>query len=152
MSIDSKKIPSGVHVFLILMKAFRAVSEYGAASRRESELGDSDFRVLEVLLHKGAMPVNAIGPKVYLTPGSISVAVDRLYERGLVTRVDSETDRRVRVVDLTPEGRKLIQRVFHSHAQQLEELARVLTDSERVQLAKILKKLGKHAERLLERA
>lgn len=146
MSIESEKIPSGVHVFLVLMKAFRAVGEYGAGTRRGSELGDSDFRVLEVLLHKGAMPVNAIGPKVYLTPGSISVAVDRLYEKGLVTRVDSETDRRVRVVDLTPGGRRLIKRVFHSHAKQMEQLASVLTDSERVQLVRILKKLGKHAE------
>jgi MarR family 2-MHQ and catechol resistance regulon transcriptional repressor len=152
MSIEPEKIPSGVHVFLVLMKAFRAAAEYGAASRRDSDLGDSDFRVLEVLLHKGAMPVNAIGPKVYLTPGSISVAVDRLYERGLVTRVDSEKDRRVRVVDLTPRGRKLIKRVFRSHAEQLEELALVLTDSERVQLVKVLKKLGKHAQRLSERA
>jgi MarR family 2-MHQ and catechol resistance regulon transcriptional repressor len=42
-------------------------------------LGESDFRVLEVLLHKGPMPVNAIGPKVYLNLGSVSVAVDRLY-------------------------------------------------------------------------
>ena len=25
-------------------------------------LGDSDFRVLEVLLHKGPLPVNTIGP------------------------------------------------------------------------------------------
>jgi hypothetical protein len=28
-------------------------------------LGDSDFRVLEVLLHKGPLPVNSIGPKVF---------------------------------------------------------------------------------------
>jgi hypothetical protein len=41
----------------------------------EEGLGESDFRVLEVLLHKGPMPVNAIGPKVYLNPGSVSVGV-----------------------------------------------------------------------------
>jgi hypothetical protein len=40
-----------------------------------TELGDSDFRVLEALLHKGPLPVNTLGPKVWLTPGSISVAV-----------------------------------------------------------------------------
>jgi MarR family 2-MHQ and catechol resistance regulon transcriptional repressor len=152
MSIESEKIPSGVHVFLVLMKAFRSAGEYAARTRQDSELGDSDFRVLEALLHKGPMPVNMIGPKVFLTPGSISVAVDRLYERGLVTRVDSEKDRRVRVVGLTPKGRKLIRRVFHAHAKQLEELAGVLTDGERVQLAASLKKLGKRAADLLERA
>jgi MarR family 2-MHQ and catechol resistance regulon transcriptional repressor len=136
---------TGVHIWLILLKAFRSVGDFVSRGRSGCELGDSDFRVLEVLLHKGSMPVNAIGPKVFLTPGSISVAVDRLHEKGLVTRIHSDEDRRVRVVDLTPEGRKLIKRIFNAHARQMEELASVLTDSERVQLVEILKKLGKHA-------
>jgi predicted transcriptional regulator len=42
--------------------------------------------VLEVLLHKGPLPVNTIGPVVDLTAGSISIAVDRLVEKGLVSR------------------------------------------------------------------
>ena len=45
-------------------------------------LRQAGFRVLEALLHKGPLPVNTIGPKVHLTPGSISVAVDRLLEKG----------------------------------------------------------------------
>jgi MarR family len=51
--------------------------------------------VLEALLHKGPLPVNTIGPKVHRTPGSISVAVDRLLEKGLVSRAESSEDRRV---------------------------------------------------------
>jgi len=40
-------------------------------------LGDSDFRVLEVLLHKGTLPVNTIGPKVWLNPDrSVSQLTD----------------------------------------------------------------------------
>jgi MarR family 2-MHQ and catechol resistance regulon transcriptional repressor len=136
---------SGVRIFLILLKAFRSISTFASQSIRQSQLGDSDFRVLEVLLHKGAMPVNMIGPKVFLTPGSISVAVDRLYERGFVTRVDSTEDRRIRMVGLTPPGRKLIKRIFSRHARQLEQLTSVLTETERMQLADILKKLGRHA-------
>jgi MarR family transcriptional regulator, 2-MHQ and catechol-resistance regulon repressor len=135
----------GVHVWLIVMKAFHAVAAYAGRSSRQSGLGDSDFRVLEALLHKGPLPVNTIGPKVFLTPGSISTAVDRLYERGLVTRTEDKTDRRVRVVDLTPKGRRLIERIFTEHAEHLEKLAEVLTPAERVQLIKALKKLGKQA-------
>lgn len=109
-------------------------------------MGDSDFRVLEVLLHKGPLPVNTIGPKVHLTPGSISVAVDRLLAKGLVSRADSETDRRVRIVDLTAPGRKLISQAFRRHEAEMEELTTVLTESERAQLIELLKKLGRHAE------
>jgi MarR family 2-MHQ and catechol resistance regulon transcriptional repressor len=135
----------GVHVWLIVMKAFHAMSAYASRSFRESGLGDSDFRALEALLHKGPLPVNAIGPKVFLTPGSISTAVDRLYERGLVTRTEDETDRRVRLVDLTPKGRRLIEQIFSEHAAHLEKLVEVLTPAERVHLIKTLRKLGKQA-------
>ena len=136
---------SGIHIWLVLMKAFHSIAAYSSHDWRDGGLGDSEFRVLEILLHKGPLPVNTIGPKVFLTPGSISMAVDRLYEKGLVSRVDSETDRRVRVVSLTPKGRTLIRRVFNAHAQTMESLAQVLSDSERAHLVEALKKLGKHA-------
>ena len=118
----------------------RASESFGSTG-----LGESDFRVLEVLLHKGPMPVNTIGPKVYLTPGSISVAVDRLYHKGFVSRVDSSGDRRIRIVALTPEGKKLITRVFRTHEANMERLMSPLSDNERVQLMNLLKKVGKHA-------
>ena len=144
---DSKKIPdlSGVHIWLIMMKAFRAVAGYVEPKLRQSGLGESDFRILEALLHKGPLPVNTIGPVVRLTAGSISTAVDRLHERGLVTRVDSDQDRRVKMVDLTAKGRKLIGCVFQAHAAQMEDLMNVLTAAERRQLLRALKKVGKEA-------
>ena len=77
-----------VHTWLIWLKATQAIDKYAAIEIREAGLGDSDFRVLEVLLHKGPLPVNTIGPTVNLTTGSISVAVDRLHRRGLVNRRD----------------------------------------------------------------
>jgi MarR family 2-MHQ and catechol resistance regulon transcriptional repressor len=54
-----------------MMKAMRALTRYAAAGIEETGLGLSDFGVLEVLLHKGPLPVNTIGPIVDLTPGSI---------------------------------------------------------------------------------
>lgn len=141
---SARRVP-GVHLWLLLMKAFHSVEAYIAATMLEGVCGESDFRILEVLLHKGPLPVNTIGPKVFLTPGSISTAVERLYRRGLVTRLESKTDRRVRVVDLTPKGRRLIEGQFELHAAALERLAEVLSPAERLQLSEALKKLGKRA-------
>src|SRR5579862_5961114 len=93
------------HVWLVMMKAMRALTRYAAADIEETGLGLSDFAVLEVLLHKGPLPVNTIGPIVDLTPGSISIAVDRLFAKGLVSRIESGEDRRVRIVALTSRGR-----------------------------------------------
>ena len=136
---------TGVHVWLVFMKAFQSLSPHATDSIERTELGDSDFRILEVLLHKGPLPVNTIGPKVWLTPGSISVAVDRLVKQGLVSRKDRPDDRRVRQVELTPKGRALITRGFGEHAAAMEDVADVLSKNERLTLLRLLKKLGKHA-------
>jgi MarR family transcriptional regulator, 2-MHQ and catechol-resistance regulon repressor len=144
-----KKRPSdATHVWLVLMKAFYAIGKYAAAGIEHTGLGDSDFRVLEVLLHKGPLPVNTIGPKVNLTTGSISVAIDRLYSKGLVRRVESAFDRRVRIVGLTPTGRKLIVPVFQKHVVDIAKVFAELSAEELQQLESSLKKVGRRAEAL----
>ena len=138
---------SGVHVWLVLGKAFRALATRAEESLNlgGTGLGDSEFRVLEVLLHRGSLPVNTIGPKVWLTPGSISVAVDRLEKKALVKRRNTD-DRRVRLVELTAKGRALITRTFREHAAAMEVAAGILSKEERLVLLQLLKKLGKSAE------
>src|SRR2546428_5747751 len=137
---------SGVHVFLVLWKAARAVQAYAEKSISELEMCGSDFAVLEALLHKGPLPINEIGKKVLLTSGSITVAVDRLETKGLVERRAHGTDRRARVVHLTKAGRKLIMRVYANHAADMERLASAsLTSSERKTLIRLLKKIGYEA-------
>jgi MarR family transcriptional regulator, 2-MHQ and catechol-resistance regulon repressor len=59
-----------VHCWLVLVKAFQAASKYLYAGLAETGIDDTDFRILEALLNKGPLPVNTIGPKVHLTPGS----------------------------------------------------------------------------------
>jgi MarR family 2-MHQ and catechol resistance regulon transcriptional repressor len=95
-----------------MLRVIQAITRYSFPPILAEGLGDSDFRVLDVLLHKGAMPVNTLGPKVNLNPGSVSVAVDRLYKKGLVSRVESESDRRVRTVSLTEKGRRVFVPIF----------------------------------------
>src|SRR6266700_7926044 len=144
-----KKSSAGaVHTWLIWLKATQAVIRYAKKEIRQAGLGDSDFRVLEVLLHKGPLPVNTIGPKVNLTPGSISVAVDRLYGKGLVSRVESAEDRRIRVVALTPRGKKLIVPVFRQHAAAMKKVFSELSSDELQELESIMRKVGRRAEAL----
>jgi len=134
---------SGVHVFLVLWKAARAMETYAERSISGLDMGSSDFAVLEALLHKGSLPVNEIGRKVLLTSGSITVAVDRLETKGLVERRAHGSDRRARIVHLTKEGKKLITHVYGVHAGDMERLAAAsLTKSERKTLIGLLKKIG----------
>ena len=134
---------TGVHVFLVLWKAARAVEVYAQQSISDLEIGGSDFAVLEALLHKGPLPVNEIGKKVLLTSGSITVAVDRMETKALVERRAHGTDRRARMVHLTKAGRKLITSAYAKHATDMERLAaESLTTAERKTLIRLLKKIG----------
>jgi MarR family 2-MHQ and catechol resistance regulon transcriptional repressor len=140
------------HVWLVMIKAMRALTLYATAGIADTGLGDSDFRVLEVLLHKGPLPVNTIGPIVDLTPGSISIAVDRLFAKGLVSRVESVEDRRVRMVALTPRGKDLIVPAFRKHAGQMKRVFSELSPEELRGLEAALKKVGKRAAALMEQS
>src|SRR6476646_12200558 len=147
-----KHAPTPMHTWLVMLKSMQAMTRYAMAGLEKSGLGDSDFRVLEVQLHKGPLPVNVIGPKVNLTPGSISVAVDRLLAKGFVSRTESSEDRRVRVVALTPRGKSVITPIFRAHVETMEKVFAGLSRHELRQLEQQLKRVGKQAESLFDRS
>jgi len=134
---------AGVHVWLLLWKATRALEAHASLSLQGLGMCPSDFAVLEALLHKGPLPVNVIGKKVLLTSGSMTAAVDRLEERGLVERRDDPDDRRTRVVHLTDEGRKLIRKLFAVHEKDMERAVSALNAGELEELSGLLRKLGR---------
>ncbi len=138
----SQKDSSATHVWLVLWKAARSVEQNAIRSVSGLGLGLSDFAVLEALLHKGPQPVNVIGKKILLTSGSITSAIDRLESRKLVHRTAHPEDRRARLVELTHEGEHTIESAFRQHTLDMEETMAVLTPSERVELTRLLKKVG----------
>ena len=152
MFVMAKNSLDPIHCWLVWMKAFQAAAKYLYAGLEETGIDETDFRVLEVLLNKGPLPVNTIGPKVNLTPGSISTAVDRLVERGLVSRIESPVDRRVRVVSLTTKGKDLIAPSFRKHAAEIRTFFANTSPKELRALEATLKKIGKRAESLASEA
>src|SRR6476660_10198302 len=88
---------SGTHLWLVMMKAYRAMERVAEYSIESSDACLSDFAVLEMLLHKGPQPINEIGRRIELTSGELTTAVDRLESQGLVKREAHPTDRRARI-------------------------------------------------------
>ena len=120
----------GIHLWLVLWKAYSAVREYAARDIAALGIGLSDFAILERILNKGPAAVNEIGTSVGLTSGSMTIAIDRLEKRGLVERRSTGDDRRSRIVHLTARGRVLIEPAFEAHSLSVECTLRG-TDRER---------------------
>jgi MarR family 2-MHQ and catechol resistance regulon transcriptional repressor len=145
-STQSDAPTTGPKLWVILARAYGALASYVQRCIEAEGLCLSDFMVLEVLLHKGPLPISAIGEKVLLANASMTAAVDRLEERRWVVRESSDSDRRSKIVKLTREGRVFISQLYSQHAKDIEAVTSVLTQQEQDQLRALLKKLGLSAK------
>jgi len=129
-------------LWIVLVRCYHAVSQIAERSVEQAGLCLTDFAALEALLHKGPLTITEIQAKVLLASGSMTAAVDRLEKKGLVIRSPAPVDRRAKVLELTPEGRRVVETVFRRHAAKLEAAMAVLKPGEKRQLHTQLKKLG----------
>lgn len=130
------------HLWLVLVRCYRALNHIAERSIRETGLGLTDFATLEALLHKGPLTIGEIQSKVPLALGSMTALVDRLEKKGLIVRTPSLHDRRAKVLKLSPEGRRVAETAFSSHAAELEAAMALLNKREKTKLHALLKKLG----------
>jgi len=75
-----------------------------------------------------------------LDPSQVVALVDDLQRRGLVTRTPDPADRRANIVVATDEGRELCGKAACTAREADERLLRALDESERAQLAALLRR------------
>ncbi|MEM9608341.1 MAG: MarR family transcriptional regulator [Actinomycetota bacterium] len=76
-----------------------------------------------------------------VTTGAMTNRIDRLAERGLVTRRHDASDRRRVVVALTDDGRELVERIAPDHYRYEDGLLDTLNETQRAQLVRSLRAL-----------
>ena len=81
----------------------------GREGQRPGELSLSHYRMLTFLLDSPRLPAGRLAAAADLAPASATQMLDLLEKRGMVARERDSQDRRVVVVTLTPEGRRLTQ-------------------------------------------
>ncbi len=140
--MSSKVQVDAPRLWLVLSRCHRALSHIAERSIQDAGLCLTDFAALEALLHKGPLTITEIQGKVLLASGSMTAAIDRLEEKGLIKRGSDPSDRRAKVLRLTPEGSRVVEVAFRRHATELESAMAVLNPSEKRQLHALLKKLG----------
>jgi MarR family transcriptional regulator, 2-MHQ and catechol-resistance regulon repressor len=138
----SSKAIEAPRLWIVLSRCYRAVSQASERSISDAGLCLSDFGALEALLHKGPLTITEIQAKVLLASGSMTAAVDRLESKGFLVRKSAPNDRRAKVLELTGEGKRVVETVFRTHAAELEAIMAPLQQKEKRQLYRLLKKLG----------
>ncbi|HEX5746373.1 MAG TPA: MarR family transcriptional regulator [Archangium sp.] len=127
------------------VKLTRAMETLGAQLQRHLaslEITPPQLAVLEALLHVGPMSQSELGRKLLRSNPNMTALLDNLERGNWIHRERSPEDRRVVVVSLTPEGRRVIERVFPAHAAHVAALMGALTAEEQETLGALCKKLG----------
>ena len=111
---------------------------------RDFSLTAADFRVIVTLRRAGPpyeLPQARLMTQLALTSGTISLRVDRLAKRGIITREADPDDKRGQRLRLTADGLRLFDKITPVHLANEERLLSSLTHDERDTLAQLLRKL-----------
>lgn len=130
-------------LWVALARCAASVHRLSAKDIQRYGLTQPQFAVLEVLHHKGPLPLCTIGEKLLVTGGNVTYVADQLERAGYLARERSAEDRRVVRARLSPKGAALMARIFPEHAATIARGVEALTPREQAGLARLLKKWGR---------
>jgi DNA-binding MarR family transcriptional regulator len=84
------------------------------ARSKEFKVSQAEAHILAHLISSGPCTVGELHNALAHRRSTLTSILDRLFERGLITRETSSADRRSFVIALTPEGKKVGKAVYES--------------------------------------
>lgn len=107
------------------------------------DLTFNQFKVLEVLYHKGDLNIGSITKLTMGTPGNTTVVIKNLLRDNWITSIKNPNDNRASILSITEKGTQIIEQVFPNHAKNLKIALEVLSDEELNTLYDLLDKIYK---------
>lgn len=98
------------------------------------------LRILRGFRHLAPVSIGFIKERMLDRSSDVSRIIDKLYLQGLVTRTESEVDRRQKAIDITPKGLELLDRM-HECERKADTLLQNLSLEEVNQLNALLDKI-----------
>lgn len=108
---------------------------------RKYDLTTSQYGVLECIYIKGAMCINELIERQISTSGTMTVIVKNLEKKNYITKKSSNKDKRYFKIDLTKEGRQLVEKILPERKEQLNDFTSIFTEEEKDTLLNILYKV-----------
>jgi|SRR5262245_9456893 len=134
-----------LQLVIAVARAVKAIDKAVRPRLAGHGLAMTEFAVLEILYHKGPLPLGEIRDRILVTGASTTYIVNKLEERGLMRRRSSGDDKRVVFGEITPAGRKLMGDVFPDHVEHLGRLMAGLSPQEKRIATRLMGKLAHHA-------
>jgi MarR family transcriptional regulator, 2-MHQ and catechol-resistance regulon repressor len=132
--------------YLILMQTSKAIQEKIRIEMINNNLNITEFSVLEVLYLKGKQTIQQVGHSILISSGSMTYVIDKLEQKGLLTRHACPDDRRAIHVVLTDAGMDLMNKIMPKHQELIDDMFGSLHHDEEESLVKLLKKVSKRIE------
>ena len=119
-----------------LMQASKVIVAVVAHSLAEvgADVSIPQLRVLVMVASHGPMNVSSLAQGLGVNPSNASRTCDRMVARGLLTRRADERDRRHLVLELSPEGQNLLDRILDHRRSALRQVVRRMSASRRRRL------------------
>lgn len=140
-SIDRSANEPFLLVMRELARAYQAFSAYSEAHVRQFDLTPAQFDVIATLGNTNGLCMGELGEKTLITKGTLTGVIDRLIQKQLVCRETLVENRRSVIVQLTPEGQAVFDRVFPAHIAHLKDRFDKLDASELELLTVLLGRL-----------
>ncbi|WP_087974383.1 MarR family winged helix-turn-helix transcriptional regulator [Oceanobacillus rekensis] len=128
--------------FVVLMKASRTLEEIIKKDISSYGMRTSDFTILEALYHKGRQTIREISEAVLINTGSITYVIDKLENKGLLERSNCADDRRVVYIQITDQGKDLMDDIFPKHQKVIEDIFEDVSIEDKQILIEVLKRVG----------
>src|SRR5580765_188661 len=124
----------------LLVKFFFAQREHLPAAGGELDLSPAQCHVLHLIEPGRPLPMRKLADTLSCDASNVTGLVDRLEDRGLVVRRPSDQDRRVKELQLTPEGSRLRSALLRRMSGQSHPLSRLSLRQQR-ELVRMLQAL-----------
>jgi len=134
-----KSMQTVVKLERLRLKILNATVEYLS----QHDLTFNQFKVLEVLYHRGDLNISSITKLTMSTPGNITVVVKNLKKGGWISTIKDPKDSRASILSISSKGIDVISNVFPNHANNLKNTFNVLDDEELNTLYNLLDKVYK---------
>lgn len=138
----TKEERRALDLYIKLSRAAESVNQRVNRHLQDVHLTVSQFGVLEAIYHLGPLTPGQLCDKILRSTGNLTLVIDNLEKRGLVTRRQNPEDRRSTIVELTTAGHELITAMLPVHVQTVVQEMAVLSPTEQEQLAALCRKLG----------